>query len=171
MPNGGIMKRALIAAALFAGLMTSAAAAPPTWQGDMFVTAVSNAANCTAVNVAVGDFYRTVLRPKSLTADSGPADLIAFHSNRSAVQVVPSSPTSTTLNGATAATTRVIYGSAGFNQFTAVPITASLSPYPVALATASVTITMTMNNVFSKNSATPSNCNITIRGVLGKRLS
>jgi hypothetical protein len=87
------------------------------------------------------------------------------------VQVVPSSPTATTLNGATAATTRVIYGSSGFNQFTAVPITASLVPYPVALATASVAITMTINNVFSKNSTTPSNCNITVKGVLGKRQS
>src|SRR6476620_2494132 len=130
---GGIMKRAFIVASLLAGLVVPAAAAPPTWQGDMFVTAVSNAANCTAVNVSVGDVSRTKLRPKGLAADSGTADLIAFHSNRSAVQVVPSSPTTTTLNGATAATTRVIYGSAGFNQFTAVPITASLSPYPVAL--------------------------------------
>jgi hypothetical protein len=166
------MKRALIAAALFGGLMTSAAAAPPTWQGDMFVTAVSNAANCTAVNVAVGDFYRTILRPKGLAADSGTADQIAFHSNRASIQLKPTAPTTTSLNGATAATVNVIYGSAGYNQFTGVPITATLIPYPVALATASVTITMTMNNVFSKPAPSlPSGCNITIRGVLGKRLS
>src|SRR4051812_5610746 len=75
--KGGIMKRTLTAAALFVGLITSAIAAPPTWQGDMFVTAVSNAANCSAVNVSAGDFYRTILRPKGLTVDSGPADLIA----------------------------------------------------------------------------------------------
>ena len=165
------MKRTLIAAALFAGLMTPAAAAPPTWQGDMFITAVSSLANCNAVNAAVGDFYRTILRPKGLAADSGPADLIAFHSNRSSIQLKPTAPTATNLNGATSATTNTIFGSAGYVQIGGVGITASLSPYPVALGTSSVTVSMTINNVFSKNAATPSNCNITIRGVLGKRLS
>jgi hypothetical protein len=165
------MKRTLTAAALFVGLITSAVAAPPTWQGDMFVTAVSNAANCSAVNVSVGDFYRTILRPKGLTVDSGPADLIAFHSNRAAVQLKPTAPTATSLQGATAATSNTIFGSAGYAQIAGVVITASLSPYPVVLATASVTVSMTINNVFSKNAATPSGCNITIRGVLGKRLS
>lgn len=168
---GGIMKRAFTVASLLAGLVVPAVAAPPTWQGDMFVTAVSNVANCNAVNTAVGDFYRTILRPKGLAVDSGTTDLIAFHSNRSSIWLKPTAPTTTTLNGATAAAVNVIYGSAGFNAFTGVPITASLSPYPVALATASVTVNMTINNVYSKNAATPSNCNITIRGVLGKRLS
>jgi hypothetical protein len=168
------MKRALISVALLAGLITPAAAAPPTWQGDMFITTISETSagvSCKAVNAAVGDFHRTVLRPKGLTGESGPTDLIAFHSNRSAVQLAPTSPTTTTLNGATAATTRTIFGSSGFVQIAGVTITASLSPYPVAIGTPSVTVSMTINNVYSKNAATPSGCNITINGVLGKRLS
>lgn len=139
----------------------------------MFIIAVSSVANCNAVNAMKGEFYRTILRPKGLAADSGPADLIAFHQNRNAVQLVPSAPSTTTLNGATAATVRIIFGSSGFGQFAAVPITASLTPYPVTLADPSVDITMTINNVYSKPGppVVPSGCNITIRGILGKRLS
>jgi len=137
----------------------------------MFITAVSSVANCNAVNLAVSDFARTILRPRNLTAESGPTDLIAFHFNRSTSQVVPTAPAGGMLNGAAAATIRIIYGSSGFNQFANNPITASLSPYPVALATPDVTITMTITNAYSKAPATPSNCNITIRGVLGKRLA
>jgi hypothetical protein len=169
---GGTMKRTLIAAALFAGLITHAGAAPPTWQGDMFITAVNSLANCNAVNLVVGDFARTILRPRNLTGESGPIDLIAFHFNRSAVQLVPTTPAGGVLNGATAATIRIIYGSSGFNQFTGNAITASLSPYPVLLATPDVSVTMTIANAYSKGPPSPpSNCNITVRGVLGKRLS
>jgi hypothetical protein len=164
------MKRALIAAASLAYFASPASAAPPTWQGDTFITAVNSAANCKAVGLAVGDFARTILRPRNLTSESGASDLIALHMNRSAVQVVPSG-SGGVLNGATAATIRIIYGSSGFNQFTGVPITASLSPYPVLSGTASVTVSMAITDAFSKSAATPSNCDITLNGVLGKRLS
>jgi hypothetical protein len=168
------MKRTLLCAAFITALSVPAFAVAPTWQGDMFVTVISEVSpgvSCKNVNVAVGDFYRTVLRPKNLTAESGTSDLIAFHSNRSAIWLKPTSPVVGQLNGATQASINIIYGSSGFNAFTARPITASVSPYPVALTTASVTVTMTIQNVFSKDAVTPSGCNATVKGVLGKRLS
>jgi len=168
------MKRTFLCGAFLAALSTPAFAAPPTWQGDMFVTAITEASpgvSCKNVNVSVGDFYRTILRPKNLTAESGTSDLIAFHSNRSAIWLKPTSPVVGQLNGATQASINIIYGSSGFQAFTARPITASVSPYPVALATPSVTVQMTIQNVFSKDSVTPSGCNATVRGVLGKRLA
>ena len=168
------MKRTVLCGTFLAALSTPAFAAPPTWQGDMFViSAVSLVANaCNNVNVAVGDFYRTILRPKNLAVDSGTSDLIAFHSNRSAIWLKPTAPVVGQLNGATQASINIIYGSSGFQAFTARPISGvSVSPYPVALATASVTVQMTIPNIFSKDSITPSNCNATVRGVLGKRLS
>lgn len=65
-----------IAAAI--GLLSSAgcamAAAPPTWHGVLYVSAVNAACTNTTV-AAVGDYWTIVYRPKIATSD--PAD--AFH--------------------------------------------------------------------------------------------
>jgi hypothetical protein len=167
------MKRTFLCATFLAAISSPAFAAPPTWQGDMFVTAITEVTpnvSCKNVNVAVGDFYRTIFRPRNLTAESGPSDLIAFHGNRSTIWLKPTtSAVAGQLNGATQAAINIVYGSAGFQAFTNRPITASVTA--VAAATPSVTIQMTIQNVFSKDSVTPSGCNATVRGVLGRRLS
>ncbi|HET7679940.1 MAG TPA: hypothetical protein VFK79_07370, partial [Xanthobacteraceae bacterium] len=158
--RGDVMKRAFASATLLA-LFASPAAALTLWQGDMFVTAISETnpgISCKAVNVAVGDFNRSVFRPKNLT-DNGPNDLLSFVGSRSAVQLVPTAPAGGTLDGATAGTVRIIYGSAGFNQFAGVAFSGANVVPPAPLAgTAIVTIQITIANVFSKNAATPSGC-------------
>src|SRR3954449_4039286 len=110
------MKRAFITAALFAGLVLPASAAT-TWQGDMFITAISESSpgmSCTAVGLGVGDFARAVFRPKNVPGN-GTSDFLAWHFARNAGQLAP---TGGVLNGATTAAIRIIFGSAGFQQFT-----------------------------------------------------
>ena len=77
--NGDVMKRVLASAALLA-LSASPAAALTLWQGDMFVTAVSETnpgTSCKKVDVAIGDFLRAVFRPKHLEGN-GNSDLLSF---------------------------------------------------------------------------------------------
>jgi hypothetical protein len=164
------MKRLLAEVAVLGCLVSPAyAAGPTTWQGDLFITAVNNAAKCSAVNMNVGDFARGVFRPKSVSGN-GPSDLLAWYFSRSAGQVVPTSPGGGTLDGATAATVRIIYGSAGFNQFTGVTLTGvDVNPPAPTGATATVAIEITIANVYSSSPSTPSGCNITLKGTLAKK--
>ena len=162
------MKRVLASFALLA-LFASPAAALTLWQGDMFVTAISETnpgTSCKKVNVAVGDFFRSVFRPKGLT-DNGNNDLLSFVGSDSAVQLVPTTPAGGTLNGATAGAVRTIYGSAGFRQFTNVAFSGTTVIPAAPLAdTPAVAMEITIDNVFSPNAARPSGCNATYAGSL-----
>jgi hypothetical protein len=168
------MKRTFVTAALVAWLVVPAGAATTTWQGDMFITAISETSpgvSCKAVGLGVGDFARGVFRPKSV-AGNGTSDLLAWHFARNAGQLAPTTPAGGALNGATAATIRIIFGSAGFQQFTGAAISGVVvSPAAPTAATAAVTIQITINNAYSSAPATPSGCNITFKGTLGRRLS
>lgn len=162
------MKRALMAGAVLASFATPASAATVVWQGDMFVTAVNNPTACSTVNVSVGDFARGIFRPKNV-ATNGTTDLLSFVHSRSAFQIVASTPAGGSLNGATAATARYIFGSAGFTQLTGNAVTATVTPPTLTTTTPTVAITITINNVFTGNVASPSGCNATYKGTLAKR--
>ncbi len=163
------MKRTLIVAALLPCLASSASAMA-LWQGDLFITAVNNAAACKAVGLNVGDFARGVFRARGVS-DNGGTDLLSWHFGRSSGQLMPSAPTATTLNGATKATIRIIYGSAGYQQFAGAQAStiAATVTNPVTAGTAVVDITLTITNAYSKNPSTPSGCIATFKGSLAKR--
>jgi len=119
----------------------------------------------------VGDYMRAVFRPKSV-AGNGTSDLLAWFFPRSAGQIVPTSPAGGQLNGATAATIQIIYGSAGFNRFTGVVLSnVVVNPAAPAASDPSVFIQATIQDAYSSKPTIPSNCDITIKGTLGKRLS
>ena len=171
--NGDVMKRVLASAALLA-LSASPAAALTLWQGDMFVTAVSETnpgTSCKKVDVAIGDFFRAVFRPKHLEGN-GNSDLLSFVGSHSAVQLFPTTPAGGTLNGATAGTTRIIYGSAGFHKFTDVEFSGTtVTPAEPLADTPTVAIEITIKDVFSTNAARPSGCNATYAGSLAGLVS
>ena len=168
------MRRAFVTAAVFAGLVFPASAATTTWQGDLFITGITETSpgvSCKAVSLGVGDFARAVFRPKSV-AGNGTSDLLAWHFARNAGQLAPTTPAGGVLNGATGATIRIIYGSAGFLQFTGASIAGVVvSPAAPTAATSAVSIQITINNAYSSAVASPSGCNITFKGTLGRRLS
>ena len=160
------MKRTLLAgAALLAVAATPAHAAFYSWQGDLFVTAVNNVNACNAVGWSVGNFARGVFRPRNLD-QNGPNDLLAWHSPRTAGQLAATGP----LNGETAATIRIIYGSGGFQQFNNTPISgATVTPPAPMISTPTVRITVTIPNAYSSSPSTPSGCDLTLIGTLAKK--
>ncbi len=163
------MKRLLIGAAALVCAASPASAAVIVWQGDMFITAVNDATACAAVNMKVGDFARSIYRPKGV-GTNGNSDLISFVFGRSAIQVVPTSPAGGLLNGATAGTTRTIGGNAGFLQLTGVALGgATVSPSPLTAGDPTVAISVTVNNMFSNSPSSLSGCHVTFSGNLGKR--
>ena len=159
------MRRFLLSAAALICLASPASSAITAWQGDLFVTAAVGGAACTAVNMNVGNFARGVFRPKG--GDNGNSDLLSWHFAGSSGQVVPTSPAGGSLNGATAAIVRIIYGSAGFNQFNNWP----LSGVAVSAVNGNnpITVQITITDIYSKNAATPSNCDVTFKGTLAKK--
>jgi hypothetical protein len=167
------MKRVLASAALLA-LFASPAAALTLWQGDVFVTAISETnpgISCKEVNVAVGDFVRSVFRPKGLT-DNGDHDLLSLIGADSAIQLAPTTPAGGTLNDATAGTVRTIDGSAGFRQVTNVELNrTTVTPAAPSADTPAVAIKITIKDVFSRNAVTPSGCNATYSGSLAAAVS
>ena len=167
------MKRVLASAASLA-LFASPAAALTLWQGDMFVTAISETnpgTSCKKVDVAVGDFFRAVYRPKHL-GGNGNNDLLSLVGSQSAVQLFPTTPAGGTLNGATAGTTRIIYGSAGFHKFDDVEFSGTtVTPAEPLADTPTVRIEITIKDVFSTNAARPSGCNATYAGSLAPLVS
>lgn len=162
------MKRAIASAALLA-LFASPAAALTLWQGDMFVTAISESnpgTSCKNVDVAVGDFVRAVFRPKGLQ-DNGNTDLLALIGADSAVQLIPTTPAGGTLNRATAGTVRTISGSARYGQLPNVEFSGvTVTPAAPVVDTPSVEIEITIKNIFSIKPATPSGCTATYAGSL-----
>jgi hypothetical protein len=119
----------------------------------------------------VGDYMRAVFRPKGLPGN-GATDLLAWFFPRSAGQIVPTTPSGGTLNGATAATIQIIYGSAGFNRFTGAVLSGvTVNPAAPTSSSPSVFIQATIQDAYSSKPTIPSNCDITIKGNLGKRLS
>jgi hypothetical protein len=167
-PMGDFMKKAVFAAAAaaFACVTAPAHAATTVWQGDLFITAVSNTASCNAVNMTVGDFARGVFRPKSV-AGNGTADLLAWFFSRSSHQLAP---TGNLLNGATAVTLRTIFGSAGFLQFTNWTVSGVVvSPAAPAAATKTVSIQITVHDIYSSSTSAHSGCDVTMKGILAKK--
>jgi hypothetical protein len=92
---------------------------------------------------------------------------LSWHFSGSSGQVVPTSPAGGALNGATAATVRIIYGSAGFNQFVSWPI----SGVTVSAVNGNnpITVQITIQDIYSKKANLPSNCDVTFRGTLAKK--
>ena len=163
------MRSILLAGAALLTIAASPAAAITVWQGDLFITsAVSGTAGaCAAVNMSVGNFARGVFRPKGL-GDNGTSDLLSWHFSASSGQIA--TPANVALDGATSATVRIIYGSAGFNQFSNWTISgASVTPAAPLAGTATVVVQVTVQDIYSKRPTQPSNCDVTFRGTLAKK--
>lgn len=160
------MKRFLLSAAALICL-ASPASAITVWQGDLFVTATVGGAACTAVNMNVGNFARGVFRPKGL-GDNGTSDLLSWHFSASSGQIATAP--NVALDGATSATVRIIYGSAGFNQFNNWAISgADVTPPAPGAGTATVTVQVTVQDIYSKKPTQLSGCDVTFRGTLAKK--
>ena len=160
------MKRALICTALLACLAYPAQAANIMWQGDLFITAVNTAAACNAVNMKVGDFARFNFRPRNV-GTNGNSDLLSWTLPRAAGQLQPNGGS---LDAATQATVRTIFGSAGFSQHTNSAIAATVDPPIVGAGDNTVSLSIVINNFFSSPAPTPvSGCNVTFQGALSKR--
>jgi len=159
------MKRLLIASALSIATLTAAHAAPKLWQGDLFVTANSGAACSSQKGVAPGDFYRSVFRKGGL-AGNGANDMISLIGARSAMHVLPRTPSFGVLNGATSADEKYIFGSAGFKVYQkakARAIAATVTD-PVDASTTVVVIDMTIADMWDT-----SGCDVTLFGRLSRR--
>src|SRR5919106_6247157 len=109
----GTMKRILVGTALLTCLAAPALAAPTLWQGDLFITAVNNAAACDAVGMEVADFARFHFRPKNngSVEGNGRSDLLSWNFQRSSGQLTP---VGGVLHTADTATVRFISPSAAF---------------------------------------------------------
>ena len=159
------MKRILVGTALLTCLAAPALGAPTLWQGDLFITAVNNAAACDAVSMQVADFARFNFRPKSV-AGNGQSDLLSWNFQRSSGHMTP---VGGVLDTATAATVRYIFSSAGFSQIANSPIVATVNPAAPAATTATVRVTITINNFYSSSIGALSGCNATFSGALTRR--
>jgi len=160
------MKGILLAGAALLTIAASPAhAVVYSWQGDLFITAVNDANACNAVGLHVGDFARGVFRPKNL-GTNGTSDLLAWFFGRSAGNLQPNGGS---LNGATAATVRIIYGSGGFKQVANVVLSgATVTPAAPTLSTPTIRITVTMVDAYPPQTGV-SNCDATFQGTLAKR--
>jgi hypothetical protein len=97
----------------------------------------------------------------------GASDLLAWHFPGSSGQIAP---TGGTLNGATKGVVRIIFGSAGFQQFNNWNLSGvSVTPAAPTAADQTVAIQVTVQDIYSKNPTTPSNCDVTFRGTLAKK--
>ena len=162
------MKGILLAGAALLTIAASPAhAVTYSWQGDLFITAVNDANACNAVGLHVGDFARGVFRPKNIAGSTnGTSDLLAWYFARSAGHLTPNGGS---LNAATAARVRIIYGSGGFKDVTNVVLSgATVTPNPVVLNTQTVKITFTMVDAYPPQTGV-SNCDATFQGTLAKR--
>ncbi len=160
------MKTILLAGAASLAILTSPAQAVTySWQGDLFITAVNDANACNAVGMHVGDFARGVFRPKNV-GTNGTADLLAWHFARSAGHLQPNGGS---LNGATAATVRIIYGSGGFKKVANVVLSGTtLTPAAPVQNTQTIKISFTMVDAYPPQTGV-SNCDLTFQGTLAKR--
>jgi hypothetical protein len=160
------MKRTLLAAMTLA-CIASPASAITVWQGDLFITAAVGGAACTAVNMNVGNYARGVFRPRGVS-DNGTSDMLSWHFSASSGQVfmAPNVP----LDGATSATVRIIYGSAGFNQFNNWTLSGvDVTPAAPTAATKTVAVQVTIQDIYSKKPNQPSNCDVTFQGTLARK--
>jgi hypothetical protein len=160
------MKRTLLAGAvLFAAAASPAHAVTYSWQGDLFVTGVNDANACGAVGLRVGAFARGVFRPKNL-GTNGTSDFLAWHFPGNAGHLQPNGGS---LNAATLATIRIIYGSGGFKQITNNSLTgATVTPANPPINQPTIKIVVTINNAYPPQTGS-SNCNATFTGTLAKR--
>ena len=161
------MKGILLAGAALLTIAASPAhAVVYSWQGDLFVTVDSaNAAACAAVGLRNGDFARGVFRPRNV-GTNGSSDMLAWYFGRSAGHLQPNGGV---LNGATAATVRIIYGSGGFKQVAnAVLSGVTVAPAAAIQSTPRISVTVTMVDTYPPQTGV-SNCDATFQGTLIKR--
>lgn len=165
------MKGKLLAAAILLATASPLHAQTVSWQGDLFITSVNSAEACATVGMSVGTFGRAVFRPKGL-GTNGDVDALAVHFSRATFQLNPSAPAGGSLNGATAATVRYIYGSGGFRETANVNITGSTASPASGYDenTANFRIKLVVRNIFPPQSG-PSNCTATFQGSVARRLS
>jgi len=166
------MKGILLAGAALLTIAASPAhAVTHTWQGDLFVTAITETnpgTSCATVNQRVGNFDRGIYRPRAL-GDNGGRDQFALHYPNASFHVLVT--TATKLHGATAGTLYTMFGSGGFNTVSNSTISNSTTnPVNPLIGTQTIAIQTTIHNVFSGgNPVVPSGCHITLTGTLAKK--
>jgi hypothetical protein len=151
-----MVKRLVLAATVLAATASSAFAIE-VWQGDLFITALSD--TCTANSFSVDDFFRAVLRPAGVE-DNGTDTALLLVGTRSAQRAVIADGALTgngDYNG-------VFFGSQGnARSWTSQFSGAKLKPLPSTKAKP-VTITVDLATF-----AGLTGCDLTLQGTLGVR--
>ena len=131
------------AAWLGAAGVGQAATTQTVWQGESFLTSVSD--TCTASNIAVGDYYRVVYRPKLNGTD--PAEGLSFVGGRSAVLATSAAGSAMFQGSGTYKSTGVSSRATSFSSTGHFQL--SISPAPILSGTEVVTISGTLTNFFA----------------------
>ncbi len=155
------MFRVLALVTLLAGLSQHALAATTqkVWQGEAFVTAVTDA--CAPGSTAeVGDFFRIIYRPKLSSLD--PAEGLSFVGSRSTYLAISQAggamfQGSGTYKGTYLSSRAATGSTTGAFQL-------SISPLPILSGTGTITISGTITNFFAVTG-----CDITFRSAFTPR--
>lgn len=159
------MKYTLTGAAMLVSL-ASPAFAQTAWQGDLFITQVSNPAKCAAVGIQEGGFARAVLRAGFA---GGSSDALALYFPNATVLINPTGPINGKLDGATKATQHTLTDVASLTALINGNISGvNITPPAPQPGDADVGVTFALPSIFTRG-GTPSGCTPTFKGTLAKR--
>lgn len=152
------MKRFLIAtAAVTAIATTSPALATQVWQGDLFLTKITNA--CKDSGFALDDFFRSVYRPAGVE-DNGANSFLSLTGSRNMQRFVVAGGA---LSGNGNYSGTFLTSSAGILTWTNTFSSAKVKPAPT-LTTPSITVSVKITRFGDIDG-----CNVTLEGALGLR--
>jgi hypothetical protein len=149
------MKRLAITAVLLAAA-SSPALAVQTWQGDIYITAVTAA--CESVGIKSNTFYRAVYRPKNIE-DNGSVSKLAFFSSINAHSYTFSNVSS---SGTGRYTGVVINSWPKVLRYSGTFENTSFTPTTFSATTQTLVVRLTLKNFVN----TPG-CSVTLRAGLG----
>lgn len=154
------MKRAGIAVLLLASA-TLPASAVETWQGDLFVTAATNACDGQGgPGINTNDFFRAAFRPRGVDGN-GPDTRLALFAPRNAHHIAI---VGKRLTGAGNYTAHAITGAGGGGEYAGTYGQGSTKPPAPTPNTPAVAVKVKLNRFADKPG-----CSVTLQGVLGNR--
>jgi hypothetical protein len=153
------MKLLAVVAALFAAAFSSPAFALQTWQGDVFIVAVTPA--CESDGITANSFYRGVLRPGGLE-NNGSNTNFSLVSSRNAQHYSFLPYQLQSGSGSYQATG--INSVASLGKWTGTFSNATRGPILISSVTPTIVFKLTINNYGGVT-----NCTATLKGSLGNR--
>lgn len=148
------MKFLVSAATLSAVLFSSPAFAVQTWQGDIYITAVTTA--CESVGIRSNTFYRAVYRPKNIEDNGSVSRLAFFSSTNSHIYTFSNVSASGRYSGVVISSfPKILRYSGPFES-------ASFGPPTFSATTQTLILKLTL-----KNFVGAVGCNVTLRAGLG----